>query len=199
MAEIVAPALISGGWFKRYSPEEISTTSQCKSSLARSIRARLLQDFPAIEDVIDELMPKKSPTIVAKAQNHLQLLLGPTGEVLFFQHRDSAWFPTLKLVHKFPRLGATWQVDNGAIKFVLGGSNIFCGGLKSAGGNIDVNLKPGQPVIVMAQGKELACAIGMVRMTPDEIRASEKGVAIETLHYLNDGLWISPRVQSCPI
>ena len=193
----MAAPLTSGGWFKRYTPEEmVSTTSQCKSSVARSIRARLLQDFPAIEDVIDELMPKKSPTILAKAQNHLQLLLGPDGEVLFFQHRDSAWFPTLKLVHRYPQLGATWQVDKGAIPYVLGGSNVFCGGLKNAGGNIDADLKHGQPVIVMAQGKKHACCVGMVKMTPDEIRENTKGVAIETLHYLNDGLWLSPTVVS---
>ena len=190
-------ALTSGGWFKRYSPEEmVSTTSQCKNSLARSIRDRLLQDFPLIEKVIDELLPKKEPTVVAKAQNHIQLLLSPSGEVLFFQHRDSAWFPTLRLVHRYPQLGAAWQVDKGAIKHVIGGSNIFCGGLVNEGGNIDADLKPGQPVIIMAETKKHACAVGMVKMTPDEIRANPKGVAIETLHYLNDGLWISPNVAS---
>ena len=135
-------ALTSGGWFKRYSPEEmVSTTSQCKNSLARSIRDRLLQDYPLIEKVIDELLPKKEPTVIAKAQNHIQLLLSPSGEVLFFQHRDSAWFPTLRLVHRYPQLGATWQVDKGAIKHIIGGSNIFCGGLVNEGGNIDPNLR----------------------------------------------------------
>ncbi len=43
-------------------------------------------------------------------------------------------------------------------------------------------------------GKQLACAVGMVKMVPDDIRASPKGVAVENLHYLNDGLWVAPRV-----
>jgi len=44
------------------------------------------------------------------------------------------------------------------------------------------------------KGKELACAVGMVKMTPDDIRANPKGVALENLHYLNDGLWVAPKV-----
>jgi PUA domain protein len=144
---------------------------------------------------MDDILPKKSPMVLAKCQNHVSLLLSPTGEILFFQMRDSAWFPTLRLVHKFPTLGATWQVDKGAIKFVLSGANVFCGGLVSAGARMDVDLRPGQPVILMAEGKEHACAVGMVKMAPDDARANPKGVAVENLHFLNDGLWISPVVR----
>jgi len=57
-------------------------------------------------------MPKKNPTVVAKCANHLTLLLGPDGKVLFFQHRDGAWFPTLRLVHEYPALGRRWQVGS---------------------------------------------------------------------------------------
>jgi malignant T-cell-amplified sequence len=179
----------------RYSQEEfVSSQSQCKSSIARAIRARLIQDYPSIEDIMEDILPKKQAMILAKAQNHMQLLLSPTGEVLFFQQRDSAWFPTLRLIHQYPDLCATWQVDKGAIKHVLGGANVFCGGLVSDGGRMDVDLKPGQPVVLMAEGKVHACAVGMVKMTPDDARANQKGVAVDTLHYLNDGLWIEPKV-----
>mmetsp|Transcript_47136 Transcript_47136/g.106818 ORF Transcript_47136/g.106818 Transcript_47136/m.106818 type:complete len:192 (+) Transcript_47136:1902-2477(+) len=184
-------------WFKKYSQEEmVSSTSQCKSSLARSIRARLVQDYPGLEEVIDELLPKKSPAVVAKASNHIQLLLSADNEVIFFQQRDSAWFPTLRVVHRYPELITnTWQVDKGAIKHVLGGANVFCGGLVSAGAKMEVELKPGQGVILMAEGKKHACCVGMVKMTPDDIRANPTGVAVDNLHYLNDGLWIEPKVK----
>ena len=62
------------------------------------------------QQIIDDLLPKKVSTIVAKSANHVQLLLSPEGEVLFFQHREGIWFPTLRLVHKFPQLGPVWQV-----------------------------------------------------------------------------------------
>ena len=45
-----------------------------------------------------------------------------------------------------------------------------------------------------AEGKELACAVGLVRMAADDVRANPKGVAVDNLHFLNDGLWVSPKV-----
>ena len=87
------------------------------------------------------------------------------------------------------------QVDKGAIKHVLGGSNVFCGGLVSGGGDMPENLGPGAPVVLYAEGKEHACAVGLVKMSCDDIRASPKGVAVETLHFLGDGLFLEPRVR----
>lgn len=88
------------------------------------------------------------------------------------------------------------QVDKGAIKHVLGGSNVFCAGLVSEGGDISgCDLAPGAPVILYAQGKELACAVGMVKMSNDDIRASPKGVAVDNLHFLGDGLFLDPTVR----
>uniref|UniRef100_A0A7S2FAF8 PUA domain-containing protein n=1 Tax=Octactis speculum TaxID=3111310 RepID=A0A7S2FAF8_9STRA len=182
--------------FKRYDPEDfVSSQSQCKSSVARAIRAKLIQDYPALEEVLEELIPKKQPLTLAKAQNHLQLLVDAKGQVLFFQQRDSSWYPVLRLVHRFPNFGPIWQVDKGAIKHILGGANIFGGGLISGGGQMNVELQPGQPVIIMAEGKRHACCIGLVKKSPDDIRAGPRGVAVENLHYLNDGLWISPDVN----
>jgi len=39
-------------FFRKYSQAEmVSSTSQVRSSVSRSIKARLLQDYPAIEEV----------------------------------------------------------------------------------------------------------------------------------------------------
>jgi len=57
-------------------------------------------------------------------------------EVLFFQHFDEAYVPSLRLVHKCMSARFLWlrvdpdafpkiQVDRGAIKFVLSGANIM--------------------------------------------------------------------------
>jgi predicted RNA-binding protein (TIGR00451 family) len=51
------------------------------------------------------------------------------------------------------------QVDKGAIKHVLAGANVFCGGLVSSGAKMEADLQPGQPVILMAEGKVHACAV----------------------------------------
>ena len=81
------------------------------------------------------------------------------------------------------------QVDTGAIKFVLSGANIMCRGLTSAGGAIPVDLPAGAPVAVYADGKEHAIAVGSLAMSTADIRAQNKGIGVEVLHYLGDDLW----------
>ena len=55
--------------------------------------------------------------MVAKCQDHVQLIfLSGINEVLFFQERDGPFFPTLKLLHKYPTIMTRVVVDTGAIK-----------------------------------------------------------------------------------
>lgn len=57
-------------------------------------------------------------------------------EPLFFSTRDTAWCPTLRLLHKYPDMMPKLRVDTGAIRFVLSGADIMCPGLTSAGATI---------------------------------------------------------------
>lgn len=61
------------------------------------------------------------------------------------------------------------QVDQGAITFVLSGANIMCPGLTSKGANMTTGLPAGQVVTVVAEGKEHALAVGLLKMTPEEM------------------------------
>lgn len=79
-------------------------------------------------------------------------------------------------------------MDKGAIKFVLNGANIMCQGFTSEGGNLGEG-KVGDIVVVMAEDKVNAMAIGELTMSSDEIRTINKDVCVETLHYLGDDLW----------
>ncbi|ODV90750.1 hypothetical protein CANCADRAFT_57186 [Tortispora caseinolytica NRRL Y-17796] len=98
--------------------------------------------------------------------------------------------PSLKLVHKYPECFPMVRVDRGAIKFVLGGANIMCPGLNSKGGQLpDQNIEKGQPVIVNAENKKSALAIGKLLMSTDEIKTSKKGHGVELITYLGDPLW----------
>ena len=102
--------------FKRFSQEEcVSSQSQVKSSVGRGIRQAIVEQYPRIEEVLDDLLPKKDPMVVAKCTNHIQLLV-VRGEPLFFQQRDGPWYPTLRLVHRhasvFEPVG--WRTDAGA-------------------------------------------------------------------------------------
>ena len=60
-------------------------------------------------------------------------------EILFFNVKDGPYFPHLKLLHRYPGsfndcfcnidILPRLQVDKGAIKFILSGSQIMCPGL----------------------------------------------------------------------
>lgn len=60
-------------------------------------------------------------------------------------------------------------------------------GLTSAGGKLpegDESLEAGKPVAVMAQGKENAVGIGMLKMSTEEIRKTGKGIGVDNLHHI---------------
>eukprot|EP00971_Amphidinium_carterae_P138814 2750802-Amphidinium_carterae.1 len=80
------------------------------------------------------------------------------------------------------------QVDKGAIKFVLRGASIMCPGLTSKGGAME-DVEEGAPVQITAEGTIHACAIGVTTMSTEEIKKTNKGMCIEHIHYLDDGLW----------
>ena len=108
--------------------------------------------------------------MVARCQDHIQLIfLSGVNEVLFFQERDGPFFPTLRLLHKYPDMMVRVQVDIGAIKFVMQGANVMCPGLTSATGIIPDTLEVGMPVAIYAHGKENAMGMGVVKMTSQQM------------------------------
>ena len=59
--------------FKKFDQSAVSSRSQVKSSVVRGIRAALIEQYPLIEDVIDDILPKKDISM-AKCQNHVNIL-----------------------------------------------------------------------------------------------------------------------------
>jgi len=81
------------------------------------------------------------------------------------------------------------RTDTGAIKFVLSGANIMCPGLTSSGATIHDELEEGDPVSIYGEKKEHAMALGIMKKSTQSIREDNKGIGVEVVHYLNDGLW----------
>lgn len=87
-----------------------------------------------------------------------------------------------------PFLMPTIQVDRGAIKFLLSGANVMAPGLLTAGGRLPDTSKgeqgfaKGTPVAIMAQDKESALSIGILKESSDEIRAKGKGMVVDNIH-----------------
>eukprot|EP01126_Amoeba_proteus_P010328 TRINITY_DN1401_c0_g1_i17.p1 TRINITY_DN1401_c0_g1~~TRINITY_DN1401_c0_g1_i17.p1 ORF type:complete len:182 (+),score=29.23 TRINITY_DN1401_c0_g1_i17:65-610(+) len=174
--------------FKKFTRDQVGQQSQVKSSQARGIKTALVTQFPQLETHYDNIFPKKYPVIMAKSSTFRCQFIIVNKEILFVE-RDRKYFPTLRVLHRYPFLLPKVQVDTGAIKFVLGGANVMCPGLTSPGGNLDTDFVEGDIVAIMAEGKQHCLAIGLAKMSRDEIRGTNKGHGLETLHHLGDSLW----------
>ncbi|XP_004347907.1 malignant T cell amplified sequence 1 isoform 2 [Capsaspora owczarzaki ATCC 30864] len=181
--------------FKRFNyKEEVANAQQVKSSVHRAIRQKAVEQFPGLEPYLDEVMPKKDPIHLLKLRDsHLQLIV-VNKEVLFFHDRDGPYMPTLRLVHKCPSMITHQTVDIGAFPFVMRGVNVMAPGLTSKGGKL-TPAPVNTVVAVMGEGKEHAMAIGIMKMSSDQIKSVNKGIAIESVHFLNDGLWAYKNVD----
>lgn len=165
------------------------TRTNVKSSIQRGLKTKFTSQFEKFEEVIDDVIPKKSQVEILKCEDKIQLYIAD-GETVFFQQFDEL-IPSLKLVHKYPDAFPKVRVDRGAIKFVLSGANVMCPGLTSAGGELPE--APGYPegtiVTIYAEGKEHALAVGKLMMSTEDIKSKNKGICIESCTYLGDGLW----------
>ncbi|CAK9303777.1 unnamed protein product [Gordionus sp. m RMFG-2023] len=165
----------------------VSGVSQIKSSVQRNIRAKLLENYP-IEEYIDDIIPKKEGIKIVKCHEHIEIIANTAGDLLFFHDKSDIYIPTLKLLHKYPFMLPHQTVDKGAIRFILSGAHIMCPGLNSSGAILN-KAHEGMIVAIMGEGKEHAVAIGWMKLSSDKIKELNKGIGIENVHYLNDGLW----------
>jgi len=180
--------------FKKFvAKDEISGTTQLKSSVQRSIRTKISESYPGIEPYLDQIIPKKESVVLVKCKEHIEIL-AVQKELLFFRQRDGPWMPTLRLLHKYPMLLTHEQVDKGAIRFILSGANIMCPGLTSPGAKM-TPVEKDSVVAIMAEGKEHAVCIGLTKMSTEEIAEKNKGIGVDNIHYLNDGLWVMKQLD----
>ena len=42
---------------------------------------------------------------------------------------------------------------------------------------------------IYAEGKQHALAVGITKMSTADIKSVNKGIGVDTVHHLNDGLW----------
>ena len=61
-------------------------------------------------------------------------------------------------------------------------------GLTSPGGKL-TDAAERTPVGIFCEGKEHAVCVGITTMSTDDIASKNKGIGVEVIHFLNDGLW----------
>ena len=161
----------------RFDPStHITSNTQLKTSAIRSLKSQLSLQLPLLTPFLEDLLPKKGPLYTLKCIDWISLFSRDKSLFLFFQ-LEALLLPHLRLLHKCtfdcslpdPDMLPRVQVDLGAIRFVLKGADIMCPGLTSPGGNVDLDLPAGTPVAVMAQGKEHALAIGLLKLSTQDM------------------------------
>ncbi|KAF5973757.1 PUA domain-containing protein [Fusarium coicis] len=191
-----------------------SPKQKLKSSVQRSLRQGLLDTYPLLNPYIDEILPKKASLSSMKLTDRNTLYVLDSTPLFYQQDLTGILVPHLRLVHRFPQAFPSIRIDRGAIRFVLSGATLMAPGLTSPGGRLPADgaleglqegkemdqkmdeegrwsreLVKGEPVVVIAEGKEEACAVGTLVVGTKEVKAKGKGPVIEDAHYLGDGLW----------
>ncbi|KFH44626.1 Translation machinery-associated protein-like protein [Hapsidospora chrysogenum ATCC 11550] len=193
-----------------------SPKQKLKSSAQRAMRSALVSTYPLLTPYIDEVVPKKSNLESMKLPDRNTLFVLDSTPLFYQQDTPDGpvVLPHLRLVHRFPQAFPTIRIDRGAIRFVLSGATLMAPGLTSKGGRLPVDGGPkgvvegkemeqgvdeegrwsrellkGEPVVIVAEGKEEACAVGTLAAGTDEVKAKGKGPVVEDAHFLGDGLW----------
>ena len=183
-----------------------------KSSVQRGLRQSLLSTYPLLTPHADEILPKKGSLSSMKLTDRNTLYVLDEEPLFYQQDISGTLVPHLKLVHRFPQGFPTIRIDRGAIRFVLSGATLMAPGLTSKGGRLPAGAKleegkeldqkadeeghwsrelnKGEPVVIMAEGKEEACAVGTLVVDTEEVKAKGKGPVVEDAHFLGDGLWM---------
>jgi malignant T-cell-amplified sequence len=176
--------------FKKFSLDDsVASKAPMKSSQQRAMRATLIEQMPILELYMDEILPRKEKAILAKVAGHITVIANADAAPLFFCMRDTPYFPTLRLLHRYPFLLPVLRVDRGAIKHVMNGADVMVPGLRSERAVIEDEVEAGAAVAVFAESKVHAIAVGVCKMSSAQMRINDKGIAIESAHYINDGLW----------
>jgi len=69
---------------------------------------------------------------------------------------------------------------------------MMCPGFTSAGGRLppaSQAISTQSPVAIHAEGKVHAVGVGMTKLNTEDMKTTNKGVAVETVTYLGDDLW----------
>lgn len=175
--------------FKNF--QGISSKSPVKNSVTRGIKLSLKEQYPKFEEETINLIfgGQKQPIFLIKCKEQIQLLMTVEKEIVFFCKRNGPWLPTLRIAHKYSTYFDHIQVDSGAIKHVLSGSDIMDRGITSKGGNIPTELDIDAPVLVMAQDKQTASAVGILLKSTENIRQINNGKGIRNMHHIGDPFW----------
>jgi PUA domain protein len=106
------------------------------------------------------------------------------GEIVFFEH-EGRMFPTLRALLSEMIEIPTVTVDMGAVKFVVNGADIMRPGITK----VDDGIRENGIVAIVDERHGKPLAVGVSRMSSDDLRAASSGKVVLSIHHVNDALW----------
>jgi PUA-domain protein len=106
------------------------------------------------------------------------------GKILFFEH-EKRMFPTLRSVLENIISLPQVTVDMGAVKYVVNGADIMRPGIT----HVNEGIRAGSIVAVVDERHGKPLAIGVSTLSTEDLRATDTGKVILSVHYINDPLW----------
>ena len=175
---------------EKYKPIKLENISKSslKSSQEKSIKKQILESLPNIEPILDKIWTKKSVISIGKQKPHF-IIYFINDEPCFLQPKEGPIIPHLKLLHKYPSILPSCQVDIKGINNLISGANVFIPGLLSEGGKLPEGKIPHNIVAVNVETMENAIAIGQMTMSPEDMKETKKGVGVEVYTYIGDTAW----------
>ena len=157
----------------KYRPVKVETINKqgLKSSQEKSFRKQLLESIPKLEQIIDQIWTKKTDISSGKLENFRIYFLN--NEPCFLQAKEGPIIPHLKLLHKYPFLLPTCQVDEGGIKHLISGADVMIPGMTSKGGKLPTEKVPNRDIYTKLENRYKAL--------PKKYR-----LMVEHIEYLDD-------------
>ncbi|MFX1580238.1 MAG: DUF1947 domain-containing protein [Promethearchaeota archaeon] len=107
------------------------------------------------------------------------------GDIVFFQD-EGRIFPTLRALLSglidIPHV----TVDMGAVKFVVNGADIMRPGITE----VDDRVRKNGIVAVVDETHGKPLAVGISKLSAEDLRAATSGKVVKSVHHVNDDLWI---------
>jgi len=111
------------------------------------------------------------------------LIYNRNWEVQFFLFEDR-YLPSIHFIREYPKLDLPRiKVDEGAVKYILNGADIFAQGITSISSNFEAN-----SIVIICNPQDAVLALGKSLKSSDEL-LKLKGKVINNIHYLGDSIW----------
>ncbi|ABR56334.1 PUA domain containing protein [Methanococcus aeolicus Nankai-3] len=129
-----------------------------------------------------EIIPNKANIEIAITEDYEMVLAN--NEPIAFKINNKV-YPTLKTILKHNLNSGKVVVDMGALRFIANGADVMAPGIVDA----DEEIKEGDIIFVVDENHNKPLCVGIALMDGKSMKESNKGKAINTIHYIGDDVW----------